>query len=390
MHGTTLVAGLNVQVDASGRMRNIDYLMLSPYLDVLPGPELMASYPRGLNKERIRAGGDVESEHPFTTSRLLGLTVAFRVLFFPARVGIVLRQLSKSSQAYIRLPSYDGLLAAALSRFLRKPYILSLHGDWLAVCQGSADKSLSALRLARCRLLSHQLAKALSAASHVIFIGEALAERYGASVSTSLTAANWLHSRRSLLEPISDERHSKRRVVYVGGVGERKGVQCLIAAARQARRSLPDLTLVIAGSGPDLEGFRSRRDDAEEHWLEFSGWIESRESLHALIASASVLVVPSLYGEGVPKVLFEAMVAGTPIIGSDAPGIGDTLTRASAGLVVARDSEDELEASLLRYFNDYDLAHRLAIAGSKYARANSIETLIERLNELFRRADVGD
>ena len=58
------------------------------------------------------------------------------------------------------------------------------------------------------------------------------------------------------------------------------------------------------------------------------------------MASAHVVVLPSYYGEGLPKVLIEAAACGRAVVTTDHPGCRDAIEADVTGLLVpVRDSE---------------------------------------------------
>ena len=62
----------------------------------------------------------------------------------------------------------------------------------------------------------------------------------------------------------------------------------------------------------------------------------------SLYKSASVVIVPSYYNEGLPKVLLEAAASGRPAITTDMPGCGDAVENNKTGLVIPIQDSDAL------------------------------------------------
>ena len=60
----------------------------------------------------------------------------------------------------------------------------------------------------------------------------------------------------------------------------------------------------------------------------------SREDMPAVIKQATIVVLPSYYGEGIPKILLEAAAAGRPIITTNHPGCRDAIVPGKTGLLV--------------------------------------------------------
>ena len=79
----------------------------------------------------------------------------------------------------------------------------------------------------------------------------------------------------------------------------------------------------------------------KEGFVEIWGF---RSDMHEVIPMASVVVLPSYYGEGLPKVLIEAAACGRPIVTTDHPGCRDAVTPETGLLVPTRDPVSLAEA----------------------------------------------
>jgi glycosyltransferase involved in cell wall biosynthesis len=109
-------------------------------------------------------------------------------------------------------------------------------------------------------------------------------------------------------------------IMFVGSLIERKGVHILMEALRTVRRSIPNIHLQIAGSGPQ-EGRLKAMATAyglgdNVSWL---GFLEG-DAKFARIKAAKMLVVPSLW-ESLPIVVLEGMACGKAIVTTDVGGI---------------------------------------------------------------------
>ena len=115
---------------------------------------------------------------------------------------------------------------------------------------------------------------------------------------------------------------SCRRIVYVGGVGERKGVRYLLDAFVSLAVELPDLTLRVIGDGAQLAQLRQT---AARAGLSDRVLLEGRVADPLpMIADADLMVVPSLF-DSYPDTVLEALHVGTPVIASRVGGIPDML-----------------------------------------------------------------
>jgi glycosyltransferase involved in cell wall biosynthesis len=111
---------------------------------------------------------------------------------------------------------------------------------------------------------------------------------------------------------------SSGTVLYVGRLSPEKGVEQLVEAWRQLGDG--PLELVIVGDGPLQE--RLERRPAPR--LRFAGRLPAEEVRRQMLA-ARALVLPSLWYEGQPMVVLEALAAGLPVLGSHIGGMPELL-----------------------------------------------------------------
>jgi glycosyltransferase involved in cell wall biosynthesis len=150
-------------------------------------------------------------------------------------------------------------------------------------------------------------------------------------------------------------------VLAAGRLVAQKGFGTLLEAAVSWQDMDPRPLVVIAGEGP-LDAELRRRARALAVDAEFAG---RRDDVPALLAAASVFVLPSLW-EGQPLILQEALRAGAAIVASRAGGIGD-LTGDDAAVLVPPGDANRLGAAVRSVLRDRDLAGRLRAAAVKRA-----------------------
>ncbi|GAA0327647.1 glycosyltransferase [Actinoallomurus spadix] len=170
--------------------------------------------------------------------------------------------------------------------------------------------------------------------------------------------------------PVSERDGARPRVLTVGRLVPRKGVDTLL----EAMRRVPDADLLIAG-GPE----RSRLGDdpearrlmslAEEYGVTdrvvFLGRV-AHDEIPALVRSADVVVSVPWY-EPFGIVPIEAMACGVPVVASAVGGHLDTVLDGVTGLRVPPRRPDELAASLRRLLGDAGLRRSLSRAAAEHA-----------------------
>ena len=76
-----------------------------------------------------------------------------------------------------------------------------------------------------------------------------------------------------------------------------------------------------------------------------------------------IAVLPSYYGEGLPKALLEAASCARPIVAADAPGSREIARDGESALLVPPRDADALAAAILRLAGDPALRARLGGGG---------------------------
>ncbi len=148
-----------------------------------------------------------------------------------------------------------------------------------------------------------------------------------------------------LADPGVPEDRPRAGALYVGRLTTEKGVEVLAAAAPISRSGV-----TMIGDGP----LASRLAGAPGVTLLGPG---DAAAVRAAMAAAAVLVVPSLWYEGLPSVIAEAFAVGTPVVASRIGALASLVTDRDTGLLVAPGDAGEL-AGALDWIEDHAAASR--------------------------------
>jgi len=167
-------------------------------------------------------------------------------------------------------------------------------------------------------------------------------------------------------------------VVYVGRLVEYKGLTMLIEAMKIVQREFP-IKLVVVGDGEDRKMFEmfARKLNVA---VEFKGKVSEKEKIK-IIKNSKVLILPSRSRlEAFGIVLLEAMACGTPVIGSNIPGVRDI---AKEGGMVFNSVED-LAEKILKIITNDKLCKLLGKRGRKTVEEKySWNVVIKRLKKIY-------
>ncbi len=149
-------------------------------------------------------------------------------------------------------------------------------------------------------------------------------------------------------------------VVHVGNIRPWKGHTTLIKAARALGESIPETVVVSIGAEKhpgDLD--RIRRQANEEGAGNIVRFLGRRRDAIDFIASADVFVNPSDV-EGLPLVVLEAMMAGTPVVATAAGGVPTVVRDGETGRLVPVGQPQALADAMIDVMTDVEGAKKMA------------------------------
>jgi D-inositol-3-phosphate glycosyltransferase len=159
------------------------------------------------------------------------------------------------------------------------------------------------------------------------------------------------------------------RLLFVGGIEERKGVDVLIRALAEVKPIIPSIDLHICGGirkviyyGKLLSLIQSL--DLEKN-VTFTGSL-SENNLEKEYAEASVFILPS-HEESLGLVILEAMATGTPVVATRAGGIPDMIQDGANGRLVDCGDDKQLADVIVSLLLEKEQRKRLGDAGRQSA-----------------------
>ena len=194
--------------------------------------------------------------------------------------------------------------------------------------------------------------------------------------------ANALHERTRAALGISE---CTPVVLAVGRHEPQKGLGHLLDALSLVAAEYPDAVVLIAGKdGRSSEGLRALANGIPLD-IRFLG---HRTDVPALLSAADVLCFPS-EREGSPGTLIEALAVGCPVVASAIPPVIEVVggvDDCAVTLTLVGDSH-EIGVALNRTLREAGLLEvRLLRGRSRFERLYSIDSVVERMIEFFRRA----
>ena len=144
----------------------------------------------------------------------------------------------------------------------------------------------------------------------------------------------------STLEP-AEQSQRQEHFLYAGRLTEEKGLRMMLRVFAMNRWPLR-----IAGSGPLAEEVATYARSFPH--ITYLGALQPRE-LAAELGSATALIFPSLWFEGMPLTIIEAFACGTPVIASKLGAMESMIRPGANGLHFEPGDEDALIAAVMQW-----------------------------------------
>ncbi len=134
--------------------------------------------------------------------------------------------------------------------------------------------------------------------------------------------------------------HEMKNILYIGRLEGRKGVSYLLQAYGLLVERDVNVSLTIAGDGPDREKLEDMVAMLELPNVTFKGYVSEEEKVQ-LLQEADLFCSPALFGESFGIVLLEALATGIVTVAGNNPGYAAVLQDlGSLSLVNPKDSEE--------------------------------------------------
>ncbi len=355
-----------------------------------------------------------ERRHPFDGEayRLRAENVVLRPLPFydrlpafyralPGALAQLWRTLPGCDLVNLRIPTPLGVYAYALAKILRRPLFLIVVGDLAGVSESVRVDSLKRAAY-KVYLAAEEWLQTWMVAGAPSFVnGQALYAKYNRPGRRVLLTTTSTISDQDIVDrpdtglgvsradadlgsvrgtDVDVAGHAPIRLLTVSRVDPRKGLRHLPPALADLVRRGHDVRLTIVGPivGKMGEEERDRvRASASElgiaDRIDFSG-PRTLPQVFSIAREHDLFVLPTLPGEGVPRVLLEAMASGLPIVVSDVAGVPTLVQHGVNGLLVPPSDPQAIADAVERLIRDGGLRRRLIATGNRAARAHTADS----------------
>jgi glycosyltransferase involved in cell wall biosynthesis len=179
--------------------------------------------------------------------------------------------------------------------------------------------------------------------------------------------------------PLPEPNTGAITVALVARMLRDKGVLEAVAAIRRLRARGLAIELLLAGpTDPDSANSLSEetlRSLAAEPGVE---WLGPVADVRTVWRRAAIAVLPSTYGEGVPKTLLEAAACARPVVATDVPGCREAVRPGETGLLVPPHDIDALAEAIAALAADPALRASMGRAGRALIEQHFTDAIVAR------------
>jgi len=171
-------------------------------------------------------------------------------------------------------------------------------------------------------------------------------------------------------------------VLFVGRLSKEKGVAQLLDAWKLTERG--EAKLLLAGNGPERIALEKKIAAENIDGVEFLGFVP-RDDQAAMWRRAAFSVVPSIWQEPLPTVVFEAWERGRPAIVSDAGGLADSVEDCVDGFKVPMRDAKAWAAAMGKLLRNPALRAAMARSGlAKLGKNYTKEQWLKRIESIYK------
>ncbi len=155
-----------------------------------------------------------------------------------------------------------------------------------------------------------------------------------------------------------------------------KGVMEFVEAAERLAAAGLDVDFRLLGSEDARNPTRLTPEEIVRLRASPVKWLGGVEDVRPALAEADVVVLPSYYREGTPRVLLEAMAMGKPIVTTDAPGCRHLVEPGVNGYLTPVRNASALAEAMARCAASLPDLERMGQAARRFVELNYSETVV--------------
>jgi glycosyltransferase involved in cell wall biosynthesis len=189
-------------------------------------------------------------------------------------------------------------------------------------------------------------------------------------IFSSSLRRNQIEALSSGVKPVIDKENPI--LVTASRIEKAKGCDTLLASISILKQTYPNILLNVLGDGPYLPNLKQiANEKGISDNVIFHGKV-NHETLLSVYQSSGLFCYPTRASEGFPKVVFEALAVGLPIITNPVSVLPDLL-KSGAGIILKEDTPEEMASHIDFYINNRNKYEKSQSEAFNTAKSFSLE-----------------
>ncbi|WP_305402619.1 glycosyltransferase family 4 protein [Photobacterium leiognathi] len=182
-------------------------------------------------------------------------------------------------------------------------------------------------------------------------------------------------------------KNNKIKILFASRLLKDKGLDILISAVREPKEKNILIELYVAGIF-DLDSPLAFTEKEINQYSDNGDiiWLGQCSNMPELISQCDVVALPTMYGEGVPRILIEACAIGRPIITTALGGCKDICIDNENGFLVESNDTKSIALALTKLCESFSLIESFGLNGRKLVESKfSNESVFEQNIDIYRK-----
>lgn len=179
------------------------------------------------------------------------------------------------------------------------------------------------------------------------------------------------------------------KLVYVGDIGLRRGLDTTIEAMNLVKPDIPDISMIVVGTSSEMPVLEQMvKGYGLESQVHFEGW-QDLSTFPSYIKAADLCISPlhrnKHHDTTLANKLFQYMACNRPLLVSDCPGQANVVNDIGCGLVFEAENANDMATAIKKLYAQPELCESMAEKGrTAVLSSHSWETLSAGLVTHYR------
>lgn len=301
------------------------------------------------------------------------------LLKFPLIFKILILNAKKCDIFQIRIPSHIGILGFFIAKLFNKSIFIYLAGDWAKVIRCRFNQGVKKYICPFYVSFAEVVIRFIIKRALTFVTGEYLYNKYRCYPNVYLYISSSLFSKDIIQKDDTCQRENIK-ILFVGRLVPEKGIKYLLEAIKLLYNRNIKVKLDIVGEGVLKEELKKEVENLNiKERVNFLGYLTHNEDFFWIFDQADIFVLPSLGGEGSPKVILEAMARSIPVIATNDGGIPWLIKDKINGIIIKKASSEAICQAIEKIIKDKNTRKKIILNAHYFIKELTLASQTDKM-----------